>query len=54
MDTVIAGRPVIIVLMDGWGWDARFADARRVRHWILLTDRRIPDYFSERLASARN
>ncbi|MDA8364076.1 MAG: D-alanyl-D-alanine endopeptidase [Gammaproteobacteria bacterium] len=54
METMIANRPVIIVLMDGWGWEARFADARRVRRWILSTDRRIPDYFNERLASARS
>ncbi len=54
METMIANRPVIIVLMDGWGWEARFADARRVRSWILNTDRRIPDYFHERLASARS
>ena len=54
METAIAHRPVIIVLMDGWGWDARFADARRIRHWILSTDRRIPDYLNERLASAQN
>ncbi|MHB8346304.1 MAG: D-alanyl-D-alanine endopeptidase [Acidiferrobacterales bacterium] len=54
METSIAHRPVIIVLMDGWGWDARFADARRIRHWILVTDRRIPDYLNERLASVQN
>ncbi len=54
METTIANRPVIIVLMDGWGWDARFADARQIRRWMLNTERRIPDYFNERLASARN
>jgi len=34
MRTVIDGRDVIIVLMNSWGTQTRFADARRIRAWI--------------------
>lgn len=34
MRTVIDGRDVIIVLMNSWGTQTRFADARRIRSWI--------------------
>jgi D-alanyl-D-alanine endopeptidase (penicillin-binding protein 7) len=34
MRTVIDGRDVIIVLMNSWGTQTRFADARRIRTWI--------------------
>lgn len=34
MRTVIDGRNVVIVLMNSWGTQTRFADARRIRAWI--------------------
>ena len=34
METVIAGRKVVIVLLDSWGRYTRLADAARVRRWI--------------------
>lgn len=34
MRTIIDGRDVVIVLMNSWGTQTRFADARRIRAWI--------------------
>jgi len=34
MQTVVRGRPVIMVLLDSFGKYSRFADASRVRQWL--------------------
>lgn len=34
MQTVIDGRPVVIVLLNSWGKYTRIADAKRVRTWL--------------------
>jgi D-alanyl-D-alanine endopeptidase (penicillin-binding protein 7) len=34
MGTVIDGRQVVIVLLNSWGTQTRFADARRIRAWL--------------------
>lgn len=34
MQATLAGRAVIIVLLDSWGRYARLADANRIRHWM--------------------
>jgi serine-type D-Ala-D-Ala endopeptidase (penicillin-binding protein 7) len=34
MRAVIDGRNVVIVLMNSWGTQTRFADARRIRAWL--------------------
>jgi len=30
----LAGRPVIIVLLDSWGKFTRIGDANRIRRWV--------------------
>lgn len=37
MDTVIDGRPVVIVLLNSFGKYTRVADARRIRKWMEAT-----------------
>jgi D-alanyl-D-alanine endopeptidase (penicillin-binding protein 7) len=34
MQTVIAGSPVVIVLLDSWGRQSRSGDANRIKKWI--------------------
>jgi serine-type D-Ala-D-Ala endopeptidase (penicillin-binding protein 7) len=34
MQLQLAGRALIIVLLDSWGKSSRIADAARIRHWI--------------------
>jgi D-alanyl-D-alanine endopeptidase (penicillin-binding protein 7) len=34
MQATIAGRPVIIVLLDSWGKLTRIADANRIKRWV--------------------
>lgn len=34
MKAKLAGRPVIIILMDSWGKNSRIGDANRVRKWL--------------------
>jgi D-alanyl-D-alanine endopeptidase (penicillin-binding protein 7) len=34
MQTVIAGSPVVIVLLDSWGRLSRSGDANRIKKWI--------------------
>jgi D-alanyl-D-alanine carboxypeptidase len=34
MQAQLAGRAVIIVLLDSWGKNSRLADAMRVRQWM--------------------
>ncbi|MGC2518852.1 MAG: D-alanyl-D-alanine endopeptidase [Burkholderiales bacterium] len=36
MQVTLAGRAVIIVLLDSWGKYSRIADARRIRKWLEL------------------
>jgi len=53
METTIGDRPVIIVLLNSWGKYSKFADADRIRHWLLKTERRIP-HFNQTVASAKS
>jgi D-alanyl-D-alanine endopeptidase (penicillin-binding protein 7) len=34
MQAMIAGRPVIIVLLDSWGKLTRIGDANRIKRWM--------------------
>ena len=39
MQTLIEGRPVVIVLLNSWGKLTRIADAKRIRTWMESTHR---------------
>jgi len=41
MKTAINKRPVIIVLLDSWGKLSKYGDSRRIKKWMLKTERRI-------------
>lgn len=47
MQTQIADRPMIIVLLDSWGKHSRFGDASRIRNWLTSAEKKI-----QRLAGA--
>jgi D-alanyl-D-alanine endopeptidase (penicillin-binding protein 7) len=40
METVIGERPVIIVLLNSWGKLSKYGDSRRIRDWLLRSERR--------------
>jgi len=41
MKTAINDRPVIIVLLDSWGKLSKYGDSRRIKKWLMKTERRI-------------
>ena len=41
METVIADRPVIIVLLNSWGKLSKFGDSNRIKRWIQRAEKRI-------------
>jgi len=42
LQTTIGRRPVSIVLLNSWGKLSKYGDARRIRDWLLDTERRVP------------
>lgn len=42
MKATIGTRPVTIVLLDSWGKLSKYADAERIRDWLIKTEQRIP------------
>ena len=42
MQVTVAGRPLSIVLLNSWGRYSKYADAKRIRDWLIDTERRIP------------
>jgi D-alanyl-D-alanine endopeptidase (penicillin-binding protein 7) len=42
LQTTIGQRPVSIVLLNSWGKLSKYGDARRIRDWLLDTERRVP------------
>jgi serine-type D-Ala-D-Ala endopeptidase (penicillin-binding protein 7) len=42
MSVTVAGRPLSIVLLNSWGKASKYGDARRIRDWLINTERRIP------------
>lgn len=42
MRVKVAGRPLSIVLLNSWGKHSKYADARRIRDWLIDTERRVP------------
>lgn len=42
MQVTVAGRPLSIVLLNSWGRSSKYADAKRIRDWLIDTERRIP------------
>jgi len=41
METTIANREVIIVLLNSWGKLSKFDDSNRIRHWIQKAEKRV-------------
>jgi len=41
MQTKIAERPLIIVLLNSWGKLSKFGDSNRIRKWLLNIERRV-------------
>lgn len=41
MQTVIGNRPVTVVLLNSWGKLSKYADAVRIRDWLLKSEQRI-------------
>ncbi len=50
MQTEIAGRPVIMVLLNSWGKLSKFGDSNRIRKWLIRADQKAKS--AARLASA--
>jgi len=42
LQTTIGQRPVSIVLLNSWGKLSKYGDARRIRDWLIDTERRVP------------
>jgi D-alanyl-D-alanine endopeptidase (penicillin-binding protein 7) len=42
MRVTVAGRPLSIVLLNSWGKYSKYGDARRIRDWLIDTERRVP------------
>ena len=42
MRVTVAGRPLSIVLLNSWGRHTKYADAQRIRDWLIDTEKRIP------------
>jgi len=42
MRVTVAGRPLSIVLLNSWGKASKYGDARRIRNWLINTERRVP------------
>jgi D-alanyl-D-alanine endopeptidase (penicillin-binding protein 7) len=42
MQTTVGDRPLTIVLLNSWGKLSKYADATRIRDWLLRTERRVP------------
>ncbi len=41
MQTTIAGRPVVLVLLNSWGKLSKYGDSQRIRDWLLGIERRL-------------
>ncbi len=41
MQTQINARPVIIVLLESWGKQTKYGDAKRIKQWLTRTERRL-------------
>ena len=41
METKIANRPVIIVLLNSWGKLSKFGDSNRIKRWIQRAEKRV-------------
>lgn len=41
METTIANRPVIIVLLNSWGKLSKFGDSNRIKRWIQRAEKRV-------------
>jgi len=41
METTIANRPVIIVLLNSWGKLSKFGDSNRIKKWIQRAEKRV-------------
>lgn len=41
METKIAERPVIIVLLNSWGKLSKFGDSNRIKHWLQSAEKRL-------------
>jgi D-alanyl-D-alanine endopeptidase (penicillin-binding protein 7) len=41
MQTEIADRPVIIVLLNSWGKLSKYGDSNRIKKWLIKTERRL-------------
>ncbi len=42
MQVTVGERPLTVVLLNSWGKLSKYADARRIRDWLLKTERDIP------------
>jgi D-alanyl-D-alanine endopeptidase (penicillin-binding protein 7) len=40
MQTTIADRPLIIVLLNSWGKYSRLGDSNRIRDWLIRAERK--------------
>jgi D-alanyl-D-alanine endopeptidase (penicillin-binding protein 7) len=41
IETTIANRPLLIVLLNSWGKLGRYGDSDRIRNWLWVTERKI-------------
>ena len=41
MHTTIAGRPVVVVLLNSWGKLSKYGDSQRIRDWLLGIENRL-------------
>jgi D-alanyl-D-alanine endopeptidase (penicillin-binding protein 7) len=42
MQVTVGERPLTVVLLNSWGKLSKYADARRIRDWLLKAERNIP------------
>jgi hypothetical protein len=45
MEALIAGRTIVIVLLDSEGLETRIADAQRIRAWMETRARAVATHF---------
>jgi len=41
MTAAVAGRPVVIVLLNSWGKQSKYGDSQRIRDWLARTEQRL-------------
>jgi D-alanyl-D-alanine endopeptidase (penicillin-binding protein 7) len=41
MQATVGDRPVTIVLLNSWGWFAKYSDSNRIRDWLIRTERKL-------------